>query len=356
MDTYNVLEAGRNFARTLDYVPSRGPGFFVFETITYIMDQIGGSLLTNLTVLGMTLIILYGFMRLCREYNIPNYRLLTLALMVHPFFWYNAATTMDFLMALGFTFLGIIQVRRGHFFTAGAAFALGAGSRLTSVLFAGGFLLWQFIIEPASRKKLFQTGLVFGLFTLVFYLPPAHFAQWTTRFLVASVGGQEYWTPLLRVGRWVYKNLLFWSIPAVLLMAWVVIQGIIRTRWTFFSKHSWLPLAAALTILLYESFYLGIPTEPSYLIPTIPLWLIVFGTAAGSRKWTSIALTAILLVTGVVTLNIARPDFQNRATSAEYGLWLEPGHLVTETHMRINYQQCGHPACNAVHNPVPWQQ
>ncbi|MEI8132642.1 MAG: hypothetical protein WCG34_09420 [Leptolinea sp.] len=362
MDTYNVLEAGRNFARTLDYVPSRGPGFFVFETITYILDQIGGSLLTNLTIMGMALIILYGFMRLCREYDIPNYRILTLALMVHAFFWYNATTTMDFLMALGFTFLGIIQVRRGHYFTAGASFALGAGSRLTSVLFAGGFLLWQFIIEPGNRMKLLQTGLVFGVFTLVFYMPPADFAQWTTRFLVASVGGEEYWSPLLRVGRFAYKNLLFWSIPVALLLGFIIIQGIIRTRWTFFSKHRGLPLVAALTILLYEAFYFSIPTEPSYLIPTIPLWLIVFGAAAGEpserseqseRKWPSIALAASLLVTGIVTLNIARPDMQNRATAAEYGLWVEPGHLVKETRIRINYQKCGHPACNAVHKPAP---
>jgi hypothetical protein len=356
IDTYNVLEVGRNFVKTLDYVPSRGPGFLVFETITYIMDQIGGSLLTNLTIMGMALLILYGFMRLCCEYNIPNYRILALALMVHPFFWVNATSTMDYLMALGFVFLGFIQVRRGHFFTAGAAFALGAGSRLTIVLLAGGFLLWQFIFEPTNRKKLLQTGLVFGLFTLVFYLPPADFAQWTTRFLVASVGGEKYWSPLLRLGRFIYKNLTFWSIPSVLLLGWIIIQEISRTRWKSLSQYGWLPLTAALTGLLYESFYFGIPTEPSYLIPTIPLWLIVFGAAAGPRKWPSIALTATLLVGGIITMNIARPDLQNRATSAEYGLWLEPGHLVKETRLRINYQKCGHPACNAVHKPVPIQK
>ena len=141
-----------------------GPDFFVFETITYLMDQLGGSILTNLTILCMALIILYGFMRLCREYAIPGYQWLAVALMIHPFFWANAACTMDYLMALGFVFLGMIQVMRGHYFTAGAAFALGAGSRLTIVLLAGGFLLWQFIIEPENRKKLIQSGLVFGSF------------------------------------------------------------------------------------------------------------------------------------------------------------------------------------------------
>jgi hypothetical protein len=354
IDTYNVLEIGRYFVKTLDYIPSRGPGFFVFETITYVVDQIGGSLLTNLSIMGMALLILYGFMRLCREYNIPRYHLLTIILMVHPFFWVNATSTMDYLMALGFVFLGIIQVRRRHFFTAGAAFALGAGSRLTIVLLAGGFLLWQFIIEPSRRKYLFQSGLVFGAFTLIFYLPPADFAQWTTRFLVPTVGGEVYWSPLLRIGRWVYKNLLFWSIPVAVLFAWRIVSGIIRTRWSLFTKHEWLPLAAFIIAGLYESFYFGIPTEPSYLIPTIPLWLIVFAAAVGEQKWPYMAMLGLIVLSGIITLNIARPDVQNRATSAEYGLWLESGHLLRETQLRVNYQKCGHPACNAIHKPVPW--
>jgi hypothetical protein len=353
IDTYNVLEVGRHFAETFDYIPSRGPGFFVFETLTFFIDQTGGSLLTNLTLMGFALFILGGFMRLCREYSVPNYRMLTIAMMVHPFFWVNATSTMDYLMAVGFVFVGIIQIMRGHYFTAGAAFALGAGSRLTVVLLVGGFLLWQFIINKESRLKLVQSGLVFGFFTIVFYLPPADFAQWTTRFLVASVGGEEFWSPLLRIGRWGYKNLMFWSIPVTILLLWTVIHGVYESKSRIFLTHKGLPLMAGCLILLYEFFYLFIPTEPSYLIPTIPLWVIIFGVTAGSRKWAVILLSLLLVISGVITINIARPDSYNRATSAEYGLWLEPGHLVEETRVRLNYQQCGRRACNAIHKPAP---
>jgi hypothetical protein len=218
---------------------------------------------------------------------------------------------------------------------------------------AGGFLLWQFVIEPAARRKLIQSGLVFGIFTVIFYLPPADFAQWTTRFLVASVGGQEYWSPLLRIGRWGYKNLMFWSIPAFLLIIWIIGQGIFSSNWKMFTKCKGLPAAAIIIALLYESFYLSIPTEPSYLIPTIPLILIVFGTALGERRWPVITLAAILAISGVVTINVARPDLGNRATSAEYGLWIEPGHLSELTIERLNYQNCGRPYCNVSHNPIP---
>jgi len=301
----------------------------------------------------MALTILYCFMRLCREYEVPNYHWLCAALMVHPFFWANAACTMDYLMALGFVFIGMIQIRRKHFFTAGAAFALGAGSRLTIALLAGCFMIWQFLIEPENRKKLIQTGFVFGIFTIVFYLPPADFAQWTTRFLVATVGGEEYWSPVLRIGRWGYKNLMFWSIPGFALLFGVIAARLIKTRFKPLTGNQKLPLFAFVTALLYESFYLGIPTEPSYLIPTIPLVLVVLGASLGKPCWPLPALTAILLISAFYTINIAQPDLMNRATSAQYGLWLERGHLVELTSERLNYQACGRPACNVRHNPIP---
>jgi hypothetical protein len=356
IDSYRVLEAGRHFLRTFDYVPSRGPGFFVFETITFFMDQLGGSFLTNLTVMVMALVTLYGFMRLCKEYNVPGYGWLAVAMMVHPFFWANAACTMDFLVAMGFVFLGIIQILRGHYFTAGAAFALGAGSRITIVLLAGGFLLWQFIIKPENRLKLFQSGLVFGLFTIVFYLPPADFAQWTTRFLVASVGGQEYWSPLLRIGRWGYKNLMFWSIPAFLWLIFFNVVGMAKTRMKMFTGEKWFPAFAGIVAMTYLCFYLVIPTEPSYLIPTIPMILIVFGTAVQGRSWNILGLAVLLCISAFVTINIAQPDLANRATNAEYGLWVEPGHLLAMTTERLNYKQCSRPSCNIQHSPVPWKQ
>ncbi len=356
IDTYGVLEVGRHFVKTFDYIPSRGPGFFVFETITFIMDQLGGSILTNLAVMTMALIALYGFMRLCREYSVPQYPLLAAALMIHPFFWSNATCTMDYLMAVGFIFLGYIQVRRGHFFTAGAAFALGAGCRLTSVLLAGGFLLWQFVIEPARRKNLVQSALVFGLFTIVFYLPPADFAQWTPRFLMATVGDEQYWNPAMRVGRWGYKNLMFWSIPVFFWILFFIGKGFKKDRLSFLSRSSLLTAFALITVLVYEVFYLGIPTEPSYLIPTIPLVLMIFGAAIRNARWPGFVLIALLLISGIVTINVAQPNLENLATSAEYGLWIEPGHLARLTTERLNFQKCGQTNCNYSHSPVPWQQ
>ena len=55
-DAHGVVWAGKHFVKTLDYVPSRSHGFLVHETMTLILNTLGGSLLTNLVSLYMDLV------------------------------------------------------------------------------------------------------------------------------------------------------------------------------------------------------------------------------------------------------------------------------------------------------------
>lgn len=344
-DTYNVLWTGQNFAQTLDYVPSRGPGFFVFETIIFFLNSMGGSLLTNLAVMGMSLVTLYAFLQLCYRFEVPHARLLALALAVHPYYWVNSTCTMDYLFAIGFFFLGVWQILRGRYFTAGVAIALGVGSRLTISIAAGFFLVWIFWVDREHRGQIFKAALVAGVFSLIFYLPPASFAEWTTRFLVPTVGGAEFWTPYLRWGRFVYKNVYFWGPLAFALLAWAGAIALANPRRHLVDPSRGLPLMAAGVILTYELFYLGIPTEPSYLLPTVPFWLVLAGVVFKSRRWALVALMVILMATAFVQVNIARPNQVNQATGAVFGVWLEPGHLAQDVETRLEYMGCGFQPC-----------
>lgn len=345
-DTYNVLWTGAYFARTLDYVPSRGPGFFVFETITFFLNALGGSLLTNLGVMAMSLVTLYGFLRFCRRFNVPHSPLLALILAVHPYYWVNSTCTMDYLFALGFVFLGILQVLRGKYFTAGVAMALGVGSRATAVLIAAGFLIWYFLTQPQARKLLIQTGAAAAFFTLVFYLPPASFAEWTPRFLTPTVGGEEFWTTYLRVGRFVYKNIYFWGPLAALALGWALTAGIFKRRFFAQPGQRGLAILALGVILAYEFFYFSIPTEPAYLLPTVPFWLILAGMAFKPDRRPLYLLLAGLLIANFVSINVARPNVVNKATEAVYGLWVEPGHLVEDARTRLAFMDCGYQPCD----------
>lgn len=344
-DSYNVIWAGKNFVETLDYVPSRVPGFFVYEFITYFFNLVGGSLLTNLASVGMSLLILYHFMRFCKVNLVPHYRMLTLILMLHPYYWVNSTCTMDYLFSFGFAFLGLMKLNDRKFLAAGLLMALGIGSRLTTGLVAGSFLLWAFIMQKENRGKVIMSGIITAVVAVLFYLPSLDFAEWNFAYFSPSVGTEIFWTPVLRFGRFVYKSIYFWSPPVLVIMVWGVLRLVVRRTSRIHLADKSLLYACAGLILIIQLFYLYIPTEPAYLIPTIPFWLILMGVAFADKKKVLAILLALVVLSNFVSINVARPDKVNQATGAQYGLWIEPGHLVKDVNKRIEYVNCGYQPC-----------
>jgi hypothetical protein len=350
-DSYNVLWTGKYFAHYLDYVPSRVPGFFIYESLTYILNTIGGSILTNLASMGMAILVLYVFVRLCKQYEIPHYRLLALIMMVQPYFWVNATCTMDYFFAIGFIFLALLQVMRGKYFTAGVAFSFAVGSRLTVSLIAAVLILWLFFSQKEKRWYIVQTGLVGAFFGLLFYVPSADFAEWQPSFLSASVGGQEYWSLYLRLGRFMYKNIYFWSPFVFVLLVWGALRLLAKGKQLLDPKYGGLPVAAIGLILVMEAFYLYIPTEPSYLLPTVGFWLILAAIAFEQKPKVLYAMLGLVLLANFVNFNVAKPNTADKATGAVYGLWVEPGYLISDTHLRLDTIACGYQPCDWVDHP-----
>jgi len=344
-DSYNVLWVGKNFVETLDYVPSRVPGFFVFETITYFLNLIGGSVLTNLGSLVMSVTILSIFMYLCRKYAVPHYQILTIILITHPYYLVNSTCTMDYLFAFGFALIGLWMLMEKKYVPAGLALALGIGSRLTTGLVAGLFLLWMFLIDKTARKKIILSGILTAVFTFLFYLPPITFAEWQTHIFFPSVGGEEFWSLYLRIGRFAYKSIYFWSPPVFVLLAWGFWRAFFGGQFKKHKRMTEILFLSLAVIIGMEMFYFRLPTEPSYLIPTIPFWMIIAGFAFKDKKWVLRVLLALVILANVVIIEVAKPDRVNQATGADFGVWIEQGHLVRDVTKRLEYLACGNQPC-----------
>ena len=351
-DSYNVLWAGKNFIETLDYVPSRVPGFFVYETITFFLNIIGGSFLTNFGSLCMSLVILSVFIYLCKRYGVPNYRFLAIIMMVHPYYLVNSTCTMDYLFALGFTMVGFWMLLEGKFVAAGVTMALGIGSRLTTALVAGVMLLWAFIFEVQDRKRIFLSGVIMAIFSFIFYLPPIDFAEWKTHIFLPSIGGEEFWSLYLRAGRFIYKSVYFWGPPVFFILIWGLVRLGTSGKLMGNKKLLQISILALALIIGIEIFYWRLPTEPSYLIPTIPFWMIQIGFAFSDKKWVLGLLLSLVIISNFVIINIARPDKVNQATGAEFGLWVEPGHLVKDVQKRLEYLACGNQPCTTLSESI----
>lgn len=352
-DTYGVLWTGARFARTLDYVPSRPPGFLVFETLTWIFNQLGGYHLTNLFVLVMALLVLWGFGQVMERYKVPHAKILSLALILHPVFWLEATSTMDFIVAMGFTWIGFALLLKDRWWAGGVAMALAIGTRATSVIAVGWIYLFLLFTEPTLRKHFLLSGGMAVLLAGVMYLPSADFSKWTLNFLKPAVGGEEYWTPYLRMGRFFYKNLTFWSLPVIAVFLTGFIHWIKNRKEIAGSSPRWLLWFCLLVILSYEVFYIQIPTEPAYLLPTVPFVLIICAYIFNQKKGWLWGMVALIALANIVTFNIAQPNEKNHATAVSYGFWVNQGRLTEDIEKRIRYMNCGNQMCPEDILPTP---
>lgn len=344
-DSYETLRTGATFIRNFDYIPSRNPGYFVFEVITFFVNLIWGSITTNLMAIIMSLICLQGFYQLCKTLAIPNPKYLVLSVALHPYYWVASTTTIDYVFALGFFFLGISFLLKKKAKYAGIAFSLAIGSRLTTVLLVFFGLILLIVANITSIKDAVKSFFFTIIFAAIFYLPPLDFVNWRWwRIFKPIMGGSEYWSMFLRIGRFIYKNIVFWSVP-VLLFLFVAVAYLLIKRVKIESKLFKLSVVIFIAFLAYEILFFYAPLDPSYLLVILPFSFIIVGILFQNDRKTLTALLLLVFISNFIVVNLAKPDVENFATKANYGLWLEPGYLVETTKERMKVMECTDQSC-----------
>ena len=230
--------------------------------------------------------------------------------------------------------------------------ALGIGSRLTTAIVAGLMLLWAFIFEVHNRKHILLAGVIMVILAFIFYLPPITFAEWKTHIFFPSIGGEEFWSLYLRAGRFIYKSIYFWSPPAFCILLWGLVRLARSGKFKVNNEVMQICVLALALIIGIQMFYFRLPTEPAYLLPAIPAWLILIGFAFSDKKRVLVFLLSLVIISNFVTVNVARPDKVNQATGAEFGLWVEPGHLVKDVQKRLDYLACGNQPCTTLSESI----
>jgi len=347
VDSYRVVEAGRNFFRSADYVPSRNPGYVVHEMMTLLLNAVGGSWLSNLGTLLMALATIIFFVKICRHYNVPNASTLALVMIVHPLFWINAASTIDYLWATGFLLIGFYLLTQKRYPYAGLAFGLAIGSRLGTSIVIFSILAVFFWREKQDRMQILQAVLITGLVSAAAYILPFDFTEWQMRILSSSLGDTTQWTFLLRAGRFFYKNLYFWGLPAAIILGYIFLTRRKLLLRQIKGEYSSLLIIAIFSILGTEILYFRYPIALEYLLVCLPFWLFMVGILLADHKRLLVILILAVLVLNFVNVNIARPDMPNQAKSASLGLWIENGYLVDNIQTRISLMGCETRDCYA---------
>jgi hypothetical protein len=214
--------------------------------------------------------------------------------------------------------------------------------RATSFVGAGLVLAFALAGRREDRAKVLLAGVLAVVLGGLFYIPPFRHAGYTLAFLRPMTGGEEYWTPGLRVARFVYKNLSFWGLPGSIVLAVTLLLGR-RRIWD--RRRRGVVLACAAVVGAYEVLFLRFPLEPGYLLPVVPAVLILLGMAAAEWPSALAAFAMTLAVYAAVNFNIARPDKPARATGGSVGLWVEPGFVRADVRERLALRHCDTHEC-----------
>ena len=328
-DSLRELRSGTTLLWQHRYVMSRPPGYFPYEALCGFLYTLGGVVASNLATLAMSLLLLHSFLGICGYCKVPHRHLLAIAIATNPVYWVNSASTIDFIWALGCFMLGFRWFLEHRYLGAAIVLGLAVGIRVSSILLAGPVLVWQLIERPRDAQLWMAAALATALGAAL-YLPEFIVSGNSFGFLTYYVGT---WSLTGHLGRFLYKNIYFWGLPATIFLlaaAPVVIRELARCDREF----GGIVALSTSIVLLFEALFLKLPVQRAYLLPMLPFVLILLGIALRDRVATLVALVFMIFSYNLVNLNLARPDTPDHATQAKVGLFVEPGYLLEDLRVR----------------------
>jgi hypothetical protein len=223
---------------------------------------------------------------------------------------------------------------------AGLAFSLAVGCRLTTALLVVLVLALLLLQRLITLKGAFVSLLVTIPLAVIFYIPSLDFVGWRWwRIFKLVVGEDKYWSLFLRVGRFVYKNITFWSIPVLLFLMVIIIYLLIKGL-KIESSPLKIITVSSIVLAVYEALFYFAPLDPSYLLIILPFTLMIVGILLQDRRKALLTLLLLIFISNFMVINFAKPNVKNFATEANYGLWLDPGYLIEATNNRIKVKDC----------------
>ena len=354
-DTYTALNAWNHFLDSHVYQPSRLPGYVIHEMVTFYAVKIGDSVFSNFISLVFACLTCFFLIKIARHFQLPKAAILLVIL--NPAFIVNATSTVDYVWALFFFTAGLYLMIQQRILPASLLLAFASAIRLSyAFLLIVVFVVFliQLLRDHDHRVEKLKTILLFlsgGILILVInfaaYYLPLKFTGWNLSiFLSASMGDKSMWSPLMRIGRWGYKNLLLWGIPSAIVLVFFVLLTIKKTTKYFLPKNRYFLLLLLLLACVVETLFLVYPIEIEYLLPLLPFAALLLGFWYRDKpKWIA-ALSVLILLNGFVAISIARPDVPNYATSASLEFRPVQGYLLTDITTRPKFEEKYHTADN----------
>jgi len=331
-DSHRVIATAIQAIKTLSYTPSRNPGFFIHELATTILYKFGGIPLANFGTWIASCLALVAVYRIGVKLQIHYALPIVLLTALHPIFGVNSTCIIDYNWALCFLLWGVWAYLSGRHGLMSLMLGLAIGTRLTSFFIIPCLIIAEWTVKSDQSVK--KTGyLLLGLgLGGLFYIPSFFHANRTLSFLQAGGGHEGAWSWMAILARVVYKNIYFWGFFGFIFIVWGLLSLV--KNYKQIKKLSALQLkfitAATGFVLILQISFVRYPFEMEYFLPILPFILLIFFMIIPHQKQLLWGLGLCLLSYHFVSLNIAKPDKANAASTATLGFFVEDGYMISD--------------------------
>ncbi|HEX4902395.1 MAG TPA: hypothetical protein VFV42_06270 [Acidimicrobiales bacterium] len=336
VDITNVLRSGESILAG-DYRYSRPPGALPYEALVGVLDRVGGALAVNLASAAMAVALLVALAQLVSDaFGDRAARIAVVVVATQPWFWVAATSLGDYVFALGCLLAGVLAARRDRRVLAGVAFATAVAFRSTTALLVAAYLLSELLDRGdreagrAHRLDVLRTGAVTAAVGLAWFVPSWLSVGRTGRFL-----RNEFETTgvIALVGRWGVKNIGFFGVPGLVVLAVLAPVLLAGLR---LARRDVLVRFAGVVVVVAELLFLRFPWKPVHLLPVLVAVAIVLAASPRTRLVHVAAVVGAQLLLAVLSITVAEPDVTNAATSGRLHLGVTWGVLVNEVDCRID--------------------
>jgi hypothetical protein len=304
-DAWRVASVANKFWHTGKYEISRPPGYPLHEILSAPLVGIGGAQLSNVVTLLAALATIGVFFSIVSDRTRHPF-LLTITFAFTPLFWINSAVTMDYVWSLLFIFLSLHLVIQRKMLLAGVCLGVAIGFRPTNAVALAAILtLLVTLYRHTGLTRLVLVFLAGCAATAVLSFTPVFltygFDEW--RDLIGNQMGSAALSPQKHFLLFAYRSIYAVGPLAVLVAIWILYGARHRLR-DFLQNPDGLVLSSAVGLGAFLLLFAAFPLDKSYLLPAVPLLLILLDRFSSSFKLALFAFCVLLfgfLNTDVVT-------------------------------------------------------
>ena len=342
-DSYALIGTYENFIKNGIYIPSRPPGFPIYELLIGLCVVIGEGLGLNfervVLIFQFSLLISFNFLIYCFFKKTKNSNwIIYLIISLSPIYLISGLSAIDYIFGSLFGFLAIfltmyLYERKYSRFLIVFSLALSVSARLSNLIF-----LLVVILYIYTKKKDFKQSIILMFSSLVitsiiysifynnlfsFYVSTGVYSNWSDMFCVVNLTNTDH-DLINRLGRFFLKQIPFLGGLGFL----VFISIFYKLKFDIKGNNFYL----FLIFLFFELSFLRLPTEEGHLLPAFIAFMLIINKS--ENKIIPILLLCVFL-SNFVDLKFYEVDKVNSATEIYFSLNVEEG-LFLEDYMLRN--------------------